>query len=238
MTATPPTFVAKYETSWTTTSTPKTVTPTIAANDTLVIIGLTGNDTTQINTPTDDLTTHLTYTLQQTIQVTDYCFARLWTAPVDGGQSGSFTLSAGRTATAEAWGFSALRFSGVSGIGATAKTNVASGAPSLSLSTTQENSAVVAFSADWTATDGSTRTWRTVNSITPTSGNGLEQAYALSSGVYTIYGAYWSDAGAAGANNYGLSAPGAQKYSIVAVELKGVLSGGPAGFGVGFFDGI
>jgi hypothetical protein len=240
MTATPPTFVAKYDvSSWSTTSTPKTASPTIAANDVLIIGGLTANDTTQIGTPTDNLGTHLTYDLLESIQVTDYCWLGLWAATVSGGQSGAFTLSAARQNTADAWGFEVLRFSGVSSIGNHAKANaeVASGGQSLSLTTAQENSVVVCFAADWTA-DTTTPTWRTVNGITPTAGNGQRTLFQATSSVYTVHGAYYTDAGAAGANLYGASSPADQKYSIAAVELKGVLTGGPAGFGVGFFDGI
>lgn len=241
MTATPPTFVAAYNTGYVSNSTPQTRTPTIAPNDTLVICAITGNDTTQVNTPTDDLTTHLTYSLKQTIQVTDYCFLRLWTAPVDAGQSGSFTMTLGRTATTEIWGFSVWRFSGVSAVGASNKANadVTSGGAVVSLTTQQENSCVVVFNADWNAADGSTRTWRTVNGNTPTVGNGNDKLNINASLVYTVYGALYSDAGAAGANNYGLTVPATQKYSIAAIELKGnIVTGGSGNFGSGFFDGI
>lgn len=241
MTATPPTFVAEYESAWNTTTTPKTVTPTIAANDCLVIAGLTANDTTQVSTPTDNLGTHLTYNLQQTIQVTDYCYLRLWTALVAGGQSGSFTLSMARAGSADDFGFNCLRFSGVDVVGATSQNHaeVSSGGQSLSLTTERENSVVVCFAADWTA-DPTGPTWRTVNGITPTSGNGLRVTFQAISAVYTVHGAYYTDTGAAGANTYGASSPADQKFSIAAVELKGVVSGGggASGFGPGFFDGI
>jgi hypothetical protein len=240
MVATPPTLVAEYESSWTTTTTPKTVTPTIAANDRLVIVGMSANDTTQVNTPTDNLGTSLTYTLRQTIQnVNDFCFLRLWTAEVTGGQSGSFTLTATRAGVADPWGFTCLRFSGVSAFGATSQNNGEDGAGSqANLTTTQENSAIVCFAADWNATDGSTRTWRTVNSITPTAGNGFEKTYASNPASYEVYGAYYPDAGAAGVKTCGVIVPGAQRFSIATMELKGVLAGGVSGFGVGFFDGI
>lgn len=238
MTATPPTFVAEYESVWNTISTPKTVTPTIAANDCLVIAAITANDTAQIGTPTDNLATHLTYTLQQSIQFTDYCFLSIWTTFVTGGQSGSFTLSAAKTGSADEWGMNCLRFSGVSAIGATAQAHadVSSGGQSVSLTTQQENSVVVSFAGDWSA-DANSPIWRTVNGITPSAGNGYEKTNQVISAVYGVYGAYWPDAGAAGTNTYGASTPISQKYSIAAVELKGVLVAG-ANFGAGFFDGI
>jgi hypothetical protein len=65
-----------------------------------------------------------------------------------------------------------------------------------------------------------------VNGITPTAGNALERLYFRDSVRYTAYDGYWSDAGAAGANSYGLSAPSAQDYAVIAVEVKGTAGGG------------
>lgn len=239
MTITPPTFVAEYESSWSLTGTPRTVTPTIAASDCLVIGAISANDTAIIGTPTDDLASHLTYTLQQTVQVTDWCFLRVWTAFVSGGQSGSFTLSLPRTGTADTWGFNCLRFSGVNSIGATAQNNGFDGLGNQKdMTTTGDNSVVVQFAGDWNATDGSTRTWRTVNSIAPSSGNGYEKTYQAVGGFYTVYGAYWPDTGAAGTKTFGMTAPTAQKFSLGLVELKGNTAGAPTSYGSGFFDGI
>jgi hypothetical protein len=78
---------------------------------------------------------------------------------------------------------------------------------------------VVIFSGDWLAVDGSSRIWRTVNGVTPSTGNGLEKTYSTVSGGWTAYGAYYNNVGAVGTQTVGLSAPGAQKYNIVAVEV-------------------
>jgi len=243
MTIVPPTFVAEYESSWSTTTTPKTVTPTIEPGDCLVIAGLCENispDDPFLNTPTDDLGSPLTYTSRQTVSIPFgvYGYARIWTAIV-GSQSGSFTLSMTQGGGTKRWGFNCLRFRDVSAIGASNKANadVSSGGSTVSLTTQQANSAVVSFAIN-NQVDISppARTWRTVNSITPSSGNGLEKTYVNVSGFGAVYGAYWNNAGAAGANNYGLSSPGDQIYSIVALELKGIDV--PPGFGSGFFDGV
>jgi hypothetical protein len=243
MTIVPPVFVAEYESSWSTTTTPKTVTPTIEPGDCLVIAGLCENispDDPFLNTPTDDLGSPLTYTSRQTVSIPFgvYGYARIWTAIV-GAQSGSFTLSMTQGGGTKRWGFNCLRFRDVSAIGASNKANadVSSGGSTVSLTTQQANSAVVSFAIN-NQVDISppARTWRTVNSITPTSGNGLEKTYVNVSGFGAVYGAYWNNAGAAGANNYGLSSPGDQIYSIVALELKGIDV--PPGFGSGFFDGV
>jgi hypothetical protein len=76
---------------------------------------------------------------------------------------------------------------------------------SQAITTTQDNSAIVYVGADWTATDGATRTWRTINGITPTSGKwpgeGLLPRVRFTQ--YTVYTGYWNDAGAAGSKTTG-----------------------------------
>lgn len=221
--ATPPTFVAEYEAAWSTSTHPKTASVTVGVGDLLVVVAVGEADGLTVSTPTGG---GLTYTLAQSIVVSTYCSAYIWTAPSSSSQS--FTLSLDTNAASLKWGFNALRFSGSDGAGASAKTNVASGAPSLSLTTGQDNSAIVAVNGDFNAGDGTSRTWRTINSITPTSGNGLEVTYFRDAAAYTVYAAYWSDAGTAGSKTTGLSAPTGQKYSIIAVEVKGTASGSGA----------
>lgn len=239
MTRTTPTFVSEYESAWNTTTTPKTVTPTIAANDQLIIVSMTANDTAQPSTPTDNLSTHLTYNLLESIQITDYCCVKMWQAAA-GSQSGSFTLSVARTGSADDHGFNCLRFSGVSSIGNHNKANaeVTSGGENLSFTTSAENSLVVCFAADWTA-DPNSPVWRTVNGFQPGTVNGGRVTYQNVGAAYTVHGANYIDTGAAGTNSYGVSDPVDQKYSIVAVELVGpTVGGGGSPFNTGFFDGI
>lgn len=223
--ATPPTFEAEYEVAdWTVSTTPRTVTPTTNSGDKLVVAAVTADELTQLTSPPTG--NSLTYTLAQSITLTDWCQAYGWTAPDDTGGAG-WTLSVSETGSgAPPWGFTALRFSGSDGFGASAKTNVDGAAPSLDITTQQDNSAIVVMVGDWNAVDGSSRTWRTVNGITPTAANSLERVYARDAVNYTVYVAYYSDAGTAGTKTVGLSAPTGQKYSIIAIEVKGTASGG------------
>lgn len=215
-----PTFVAEYEVAdWNTTTSPKTATATTAAGDILVVLGATEDSTATLGTPTGN--SH-TYTLRQSVVVTDYCTAYGWTTPATAGTG--WTLSVARTGSGR-WGFTALRFSGSAGVGTSAKTNVSSGAPSLNITTTQANSALLVIVSDWNAVDGASRTWRTVNGTTPTAGNGLERTYFRNSIAMTAYVAYYPDVGAAGLKTVGLSAPAGQKYSIIAVEVLGTAGG-------------
>lgn len=105
-------------------------------------------------------------------------------------------------------------------IGASTKTNVLSGAPTLDLVTTKAGSAIVTINGDWSSQDGTTRTWNTINSITPTAGNGLEKVYFRDTSHYTPYCAYWNDVGAIGTKTTGITSPGSQKYSIASIEIK------------------
>src|SRR5262249_15528722 len=145
----------------------------------------------------------------------------IWTAPSSSAQT--YTLSATRGGSTANYGDIAVRFFGSTGAGASNKSQSASGAPSVSLTTQQDNSAIVAIVGDWNAVDGSTRTWRTITGFTPTAGNGQELVYNRTAGDYAVYVAYWPDAGTAGAKTVGLSAPSTLKYNLLAVEVKGAV---------------
>jgi hypothetical protein len=217
-----PTFIQEAETAWNSTTTPKTTASfAVQTGDVLVAIGVIADS----NGVDDNLTVSggsLTWTVPTNgrVKVNQYTGVVIYTATAT--SSTSITVSFASAASPSAWfGGNVLTFRGSGGVGVSAKTNVLSGAPSLSITPGAANSAIVAVSGDWAAADGTTRTWRTVNGITPTSGNGLEVTYFRDAAQYTVYGAYWNDAGAAGAQTVGLSVPSGQKYSIVAVEILG-----------------
>ena len=170
---------------------------------------------TPITTPTGN---SLSFALQQSIIVSNNATAYLWSATDPTGGS-NWTLSATCTAGND-WGISCMVFRNTNGLGNTTKAN-ASGAPSATLPLTSNNSSIVVFNADWNAVDGSTRTWSTVNGITPTAANALELSYTFASGAYTVYEAYYNDTGSLSSATVGLSAPTGQKYSLVTAEILG-----------------
>lgn len=220
-----PTFVASYSpaTDWTVTTTPLTQSVTVAASDVLVVLaGSESNNT--LGPPTGG---SLTYTLQQSVNVSGFASAYGWTALP--GSGSTFTMSTPGVSGLH-WGDIALRFSGTNGVGASAKTNSATGNATVNITTTQANSAIAVFITDWSATSGASRTWTTVNGNTPTSGNGLELNYTFVSGSYTTYTAYYPDAGAAGSKTVGITAPTGLTYSVVAIEILGT-SGAITGTG-------
>lgn len=213
--ATPPTFVGEHETVWNTGGgADKSVTWTPTAGNILVAFAMSEDAGTTIS-----ISGGPTWTLAQSHTVASNCTCYVWTATAGSGSITPTFSPAGSNGN-QVFGANVLEFSGSDGVGASNKAQT-TGGPSLGLTTLGDNSAIVVASSDYLAVDGTSRTWRTVNSVTPTSGNGLEVTYFRSAANYTVYGAYYSDAGAAGAKTVGLSAPTGQQYSIIAVEVKG-----------------
>jgi hypothetical protein len=223
--ATPPVFIADNEgtAGWDSTTTPKTTAAFSAAVGEAWVTGVICDiHNRTIGVPTNTGTAQ-TFTAQGFVESTDYCEVRTFSTVVSAAltsQTVSTTLTGGGL---DRFNLNVVRFSGSDGIGAVpaGEAETASTAPSLDITTTAANSAIVVFCADWNAADGASRTWRTVNSITPTSGNGYELTYFRNSSQYTVYIGYYPDAGAAGVKTVGLSAPTTMKASIVAVEVKG-----------------
>lgn len=219
--ATPPTFVQENETAWNTVTTPKT-TGSFTAQVADVLAALVGAEEASGNTFTVSSSPSLTWALQQANTTGSNGYTGGSTASV--ASAGSMTASIARSGSgtgAQAFGANFLQFRDSDGVGASAKTTNVTGAPSLNVTTLQDNSALAVIVVDWNATDGTSRTWRTVNGSTPT-----EVTYFRDSTRYTVYGAYWADAGTAGSKTVGLTAPSGQKYSIVVVEIKGTAGGG------------
>ena len=214
-----PIFVAEYESAWNTSTSPKTVSVTTAVGDVLVVIAGTQDFFRTVDTPTGG--TGLSWTLRQSVNVSGYGFTAAWTAKATAAETFTLSMTAPGTATYK-WGFNCLRFADASGIGASVKINT-TGAPSLGITTTQDDSAIVVVNNDWDAIDGSSRSWRTG------AGAFIEKTYELISGTYTIYGGYHAAAGAVGLKTVGLSAPAAQKYALIAVEITGGVARALAG---------
>jgi hypothetical protein len=240
--AEPPFVAAIRPTSdWGITASPNTrTTPSfnVTVGDILVVLGTMEDGGASFSGITGG---GLTWTQQVNVGTSNAsCRAAIWTATA--ASTTSITVSLTGTSGGGVdhyWGFVVHQYRDSDGVGASASQNnaVSGVAPSLALTTSQANSAISFVDGDWTASDGTTRTWRTINSITPTSGNGLETDYFRDSGGahYTIYAGYWSDAGAAGSKTTGLSAPSTQRPTIVAIEIKGT-AGPPAPFDPSYID--
>lgn len=211
-----PTFVASYGNAATSTTTPKTASVTVAVGDLLVVYAGTGGPSTTITAgPTGG--SGFTWTQQTSIVgVTGYSCQYIWTATATSAQT--FTMSLATTGTgAGSWSFTCLRFSSHGGVGASTAANATAAAPTLNITTTKDSSAVVVADADFTATDGASRAWRTG------AGTLTEVTYTTAASAVTLYGGYHANAGTAGVKAVGLTAP-SQTYSIAAVEVLGTSS--------------
>jgi len=166
----------------------------------------------------------LTWTKQAERQVdssTRYCV--LWTAPVGGAiTGGTVTFTKGSTTTVW-WGGFVMVWTGVASVGVTGANSAHSGSSSLSLTTLQANSALVAINVDnvvfqdpynWNTNVGAfTKTYSDVSSFT-----------------WSVTAGYHADSGATGAKSLGVSDPSSQDWSMVGLELRdaGGGGGGPA----------
>ena len=221
-----PTFIQEAETDWTTTTTPKTGTSrTYQDGDVLIGFGGKENDTA-VPVLTLSGGTGFTWSIgaSQDPNLDGLAsYGRIWSATVVGGQT--FQPSFARDVSSTRFGGNVLTFRASDGVGAVASTNngTGSGAPSLDLTTTQDNSAIVMFVADWNAVSGASRAYRSVNGATP-----VEVTYDNSGAgsSWVMYGAYYADAGTAGLKTVGLSTPSTMRYVILAIEVKGTAGGG------------
>jgi hypothetical protein len=216
-----PTYVAEFEGTWTTTTTPKTSASISAtAGDVLVAVGIVADSSDTFSTPTNSGVAQ-TWTLQAQATAASFTRVAMWTCVVSTTQAMTVSLARTTGGTADKYGLTVHQYSAVdtvTPIGA-ANATTGSGAPALTLTTQQTDSSVLVVSADWAAVDGAVRTWNTVNGSV-----GTEMTYTReTTGAYTIYIDRYTDAGGAGSKSLGLSAPVGQTFSIAAVEIRGIV---------------
>lgn len=213
-----PTFIQEAETAWASSSatTKTTASFNVQAGDILVAC-MESAETNNSGSLTASGGS-LTWTNQQDVSAgIGWTRATIATAIVDANKAMTVTVTRSLT-TPVGFGVNVLTFRGASAVGASAKANVSGAVPSLSLTTTQDNSVVVVLIGDKNGVDGATRAWLTG------AGTLTEQTYDRTASLNTVYSGFHADAGTAGADTVGLSTPGGQKYSIIAVEIKGTVS--------------
>ena len=208
--------------SWHTNEAAKSVQMTTRSGDVLVVVATTADGTTTLGTPVGNA---LTYTLEQSSVAAGDPAIYVWSA-TDTLGGNSWPLSISRTAGMGAWGYGVYVVTRTTGVGASALTGPAVGAPGVSLATTVNQSAVVVISVDDLATNQADRLWRTVEDVVrPTLASNTEKLAQV--GSYAVYSAYYHNVGALGAKTYGLVLPTAQRYTIAAIEIKGSIVYGP-----------
>ena len=195
----------------------------VAPGDILAVYGY-GQDGTVPATPTNTGTALGAWTLQRSVNPgTQWTPSYFWTATATGTDA-SVTVSVDRTSAGSpstAYGFTMWKVSGASAVGASNSAQGTSGAASVSLTTTGANSIVLYGSGDWNPATGSA-SWRSVNGSTGT-------AVLDTTPADRFYARHWMDAGAAGANTYGLSLPTGQQWTAIAVEIQTTPTVSPTG---------
>ncbi|MBK8184882.1 MAG: hypothetical protein IPK63_19150 [Candidatus Competibacteraceae bacterium] len=199
----------------------KTINVTVQTGDVLIVVGQAEGYNAATPVAITVSGGGLTWTSLQTVAVNDFGYVILYHATATSNATFDITLTATNAASGYTiyWGGSVKIFRGSDGVGNSVKTNVSSGAPTVNITTTQANSSISVFDNDWNSVDGASRTWRTG------AGSFTETTYFRDPARYTVYSGYHADAGAIGTQTVGLSAPSGQKYSIVAVEVKGTAGG-------------
>lgn len=223
----PPTFVSSTSTVFNTTATPKTTASIAVQNgDVLVASGMceiaftTVAVVLSISTASGSTSA---WSLQADTPFADinHAYLRTWTATATA--TGNITVSFAQTAGgSKNFGGTVAVFRGSGGIGNknTANNNVSSGAPTISVTTSGDNSALVYASSDWNATNGAP-------SFTASNGTPVADLTDQTTATvnYCNYSSHVVNAGAAGSKTMGMDFPITQRYIASIVEVLGSGSG-------------
>ena len=217
-----PTFVSYGASAFNSTTTPKTVSVTTQTGDRLLVIAYVESGSLPTTTaPTGNSNTFTQ--IDNYPSSNDNTVGRhiAWSCTEASGTTYNVSCSRPSSDTAVWWGCEVWIYRDSDGFGAVA-TATSAGTASVTITTTQANSAVCMGGVDWNAVDGASRTAQTVNSST-----GTEGTYFRDSTRYTVYTRRWDDVGSAASKTVGYSAPSGQKFAGVAVEIKGTSAVAP-----------
>lgn len=209
-----PTFVTHTATVFNTQTTPKTASVAVLAGDVLSAFAIVADVADTVSTPTNDGAA-LTWNPEQiNAAASGNVWQGTWTAVVDTSRTivVSFAKVGGHAIN---WGADVLVWRSAS-VGTSTKVTGGSGAPTLNITPTQANSAIMVSIGDWAAVAGAP-TWRTgAGAFTSTT------ELAGDATTYSARGGYHADAGAIAAYAVGVTLPAGETYSIIALEIKGV----------------
>lgn len=207
-------FSTHYGPAAITTTTPKTASPTVAVGDVLVVGGWQETNLLQIATPSGG---GYTYTASVT-KIGSAEGLQSWVSLINSAQS--FTLTDSTSGTAR-WAFDVYRFTGVSGSGATTSGTSASGAPTMSITTTVAHSAIVVLLSRHDGSGNSVA----LTYITSGAGTFTEVTNQLDSFRDQFYMGYYLDSGTVGTKSIGASNTGLS-WTGIAIELVPPVAGG------------
>ena len=205
-----PIWVGKVESpTWTGGATQTTAALNVEPGDLLICFAATSSESTQIGGPPTNSDAPLTWTLLQSFTTAGYTSVHAWAATADDARALTVTLN--RSGGSSNWGMTVHQWRGAL-LGNSAQGSAASAAPSLPITTTAATSGISYFSGDWSGKTG-TATFRTINSAAGT-------VDLNAGGGSKFYAAHWLNVGAAGSKTTGMTAPTAQKWAGIAVEIK------------------
>lgn len=223
---TPPTFVAASSTAYSSTTTPKSTSGAFTAVvDDLLVAGILDADDngTEVYGFSNGGGAQ-TWTKNPETTGVDHndMWAQTAYAPVTSAVTAG-AVTGTRTAgnNVNFWGLTALQFRDTDGIGTVERSVTAGGAPSFSVTTQFDNSALVVFLGDWNAAAAGTRTWKTINGFAPSSANGKELIYFNNSTQYTCLVGWYPDVGVAGVKTIGLDTPSTGDWTFAVIEVRG-----------------
>lgn len=214
-----PTYVQAIETTWNADTTPRdTASFDVLADDVLVAIASKENNVGGENV-LGVSGGSLTWTVQQEVSENQYSDIKIWSTTVDSDKSmtASFTCSGSNCEGSGSgyFGGAIYIFRDSDGLGASSDGFGSGAAPTVNITTTVANSAVVVASTDWDV-DATANTWLT------NAGSFTEVNDEYVSGHYRVYGGYHPDSGSISTYSVGMSAPSPQKYTIAALEVEGM----------------
>lgn len=125
------------------------------------------------------------------------------------------------TANNNQFGGMVVLFQTSAGVGTVSTATGTANSPTVSIIPRYFSSALIYFVFDWIPNTAGSRTWGTINGVTPTSANGYELTYQSYSG-YMIAGCYYPDLGF-GSNgvtfNPIMNHSSPHDYTVIAVEI-------------------
>lgn len=207
-----PTFIQEAETAWNTATTPKGSGDFTTSTGDVVVVAMANESGGNFNPDLVATGSNVTLTSRAYDDEGSACSVGLDAGVVASGGTTSASIS---NAQSNWFGGNALTFRGTDGIGAAvASTTV--GAGTISITTTQANSAIVVVVGDWAA--ASPGSWNT-SVGTPT------EVTSFNDGAhYTVQIAYYADAGSVGSKTVGVT--GGTQRTVAAIEIKGTAGGG------------
>lgn len=213
---TPPTLSNFASSNWADSINGNEVTGTLtwSAGDFIVVVGVTENGSTLINTPT---ATGLSFSLITHLNNNDggNVGVYLWTATAASSGSSAITATNG-DANVKARGIDAFAYSGSAGLGNTGSM-IGDTPKVIPLTRANANSAVISVMGDWNAVNDTSVTSSPAGGTVDTAVNAVNGVEVLTSFVVD-----WGDQGAAGSDSYGITNhTGTVRMSGLAIEIKG-----------------